>query len=333
MPMARSQNGSPRAHGRFLAAEVGELAGVSGTTIGQWARRGYIRPSVSGELPHVYSVEDVAEAAIVGELLDRGVPPRRRAPRDRPARRRVRPLAAERGRARHGAGARRGRASCCASATGSTRSRRAAGSAWRRRPPSRRAMRLGRLKSTGLASDDHPSSLTALHVALACARRRRWVHRAATSIVGRLDRTVLGEFLGIGGERTKRLAEAIASLADPRPFLVFTAALCGTALLRRTPGRATRRGALVRRRDDHHAGAQDAARRTAPRSRAGRAAALRSVLASGHGRPRCRWRCSSSASARAWSAHRGDGGRRVRRGRANIPPGRRTAATRRRHRR
>jgi DNA-binding transcriptional MerR regulator len=74
MPMARSRNGSPRAHGRFLAAEAGELAGVSGTTIGQWARRGYIRPSISGELPHVYGVEDVAEAAIVGELLDRGVP-------------------------------------------------------------------------------------------------------------------------------------------------------------------------------------------------------------------------------------------------------------------
>jgi DNA-binding transcriptional MerR regulator len=61
-------------HGHFLAAEVGELAGVSGTTIGQWARWGYIRASVSGEDPHVYSVEDVAEAAIVGELLGRGVP-------------------------------------------------------------------------------------------------------------------------------------------------------------------------------------------------------------------------------------------------------------------
>jgi DNA-binding transcriptional MerR regulator len=61
-------------HGHFLAAEVGELAGVSGTTIGQWARWGYIPASVSGEDPHVYSVEDVAEAAIVGELLGRGVP-------------------------------------------------------------------------------------------------------------------------------------------------------------------------------------------------------------------------------------------------------------------
>jgi len=61
-------------HGQFLAAEVGDLAGVSGTTIGQWARRGYIRASVSSGEPHVYSVEDVAEAAIVGELLRRGVP-------------------------------------------------------------------------------------------------------------------------------------------------------------------------------------------------------------------------------------------------------------------
>ncbi len=60
-------------HGHFLAAEVGELAGVSGTTIGQWARWGYIRSSVSEAEPHVYSVEDVAEAAIVGELLGRGV--------------------------------------------------------------------------------------------------------------------------------------------------------------------------------------------------------------------------------------------------------------------
>jgi DNA-binding transcriptional MerR regulator len=60
-------------HGHFLAAEVGELAGVSGTTIGQWARWGYIPASVSQEDPHVYSVEDVAEAAIVGELLVRGV--------------------------------------------------------------------------------------------------------------------------------------------------------------------------------------------------------------------------------------------------------------------
>ena len=62
-----------RVHGRLLAGEAGELVGVSGTTIGQWARHGYIRPSQSAELPHVYSVEDVGEAAIVAELLARGV--------------------------------------------------------------------------------------------------------------------------------------------------------------------------------------------------------------------------------------------------------------------
>jgi MerR HTH family regulatory protein len=60
-------------HGRLLAGEVGELAGVSGNTIGQWARWGYIRASQSEGDPHVYSVEDVAEAAMVHALLERGV--------------------------------------------------------------------------------------------------------------------------------------------------------------------------------------------------------------------------------------------------------------------
>jgi DNA-binding transcriptional MerR regulator len=64
---------SPSAHGRLLAAEVAELAGVSGTTIGQWARRGYIRSSQSDGDPRVYSVEDVAEAVMVADLLARGV--------------------------------------------------------------------------------------------------------------------------------------------------------------------------------------------------------------------------------------------------------------------
>jgi membrane-associated phospholipid phosphatase len=83
-------------------------------------------------------------------------------------------------------------------------------------------------------------SLTALLVALACAVAGGvvWFLALRTVTVGRLDSTVLGEFLGLGGERTERLAEAIASLADPLPFLVFAAALCGTALLRRSPGRA-----------------------------------------------------------------------------------------------
>ena len=72
MDAAASLNG-PRPHGHFLAGEAGELAGVSGTTIGQWARWGYIRASQDAGDPHVYSVEDVSEAAIVRVLLERGV--------------------------------------------------------------------------------------------------------------------------------------------------------------------------------------------------------------------------------------------------------------------
>jgi MerR HTH family regulatory protein len=63
----------PRLHGSFLAGEVGELAGASGNTIGQWARRGLIRSSQSDGEPRVYSVEDIAEATVVAELIGRGV--------------------------------------------------------------------------------------------------------------------------------------------------------------------------------------------------------------------------------------------------------------------
>src|SRR3954463_3458623 len=62
-----------RPHGRFLAGEAGELVGVSGTTIGQWARRGYIRASRSTGDPHGYSLEDGAEAWGVPPPLERGV--------------------------------------------------------------------------------------------------------------------------------------------------------------------------------------------------------------------------------------------------------------------
>jgi DNA-binding transcriptional MerR regulator len=65
MPVARP-------HGEFRAAEVGEMAGVSGTTVGQWARRGLIRSSQRDDEPRLYSVEDVAEAAIVRALLEAG---------------------------------------------------------------------------------------------------------------------------------------------------------------------------------------------------------------------------------------------------------------------
>jgi DNA-binding transcriptional MerR regulator len=73
-PAGTSLSAMPgRAHGSLLAGDVGELVGVSGTTIGQWARRGYIRSSQRESEPRVYAVEDVAEASIVRALLLRGV--------------------------------------------------------------------------------------------------------------------------------------------------------------------------------------------------------------------------------------------------------------------
>ena len=46
--------------------------GVAGDRIGQWARWGHIRASVSSEDPHVYSFDDVADALAVHLLLRDG---------------------------------------------------------------------------------------------------------------------------------------------------------------------------------------------------------------------------------------------------------------------
>jgi uncharacterized protein (DUF433 family) len=73
--MAKVTLMEPRGH--YTAREAGLLAGVSGTTIGQWARRGYIRASQVDQPPYDYSYQDIAEAIIVHELLDAGVPHRR----------------------------------------------------------------------------------------------------------------------------------------------------------------------------------------------------------------------------------------------------------------
>jgi DNA-binding transcriptional MerR regulator len=58
----------------YLAHEAGRLAGVDGDRIGQWARWGHIRASVSDGDPHVYSFADVADALAVRLLTDAGVP-------------------------------------------------------------------------------------------------------------------------------------------------------------------------------------------------------------------------------------------------------------------
>lgn len=60
--------------GYYLAHEVGQLVGVSGDRVGQWMRRGYIQASVSQGPPHVYAFQDVAEAMVVHDLEQQGVP-------------------------------------------------------------------------------------------------------------------------------------------------------------------------------------------------------------------------------------------------------------------
>ena len=60
--------------GHYLAHEVGQLAGVSGDRIGQWARFGYIRSSQSEGSPRIYSYQDVAEAMVVHSLIEDGMP-------------------------------------------------------------------------------------------------------------------------------------------------------------------------------------------------------------------------------------------------------------------
>src|SRR3954468_5507249 len=57
---------------RYLAHDAARLVGVPGDRIGQWARWGHIRASVSAGDPHVYAFEDVAEALAVHLLLDAG---------------------------------------------------------------------------------------------------------------------------------------------------------------------------------------------------------------------------------------------------------------------
>lgn len=47
---------------------------MSGYKIGQWARNGYIRSSQYVGSPRVYSFQDVAEAMVVHELVERGIP-------------------------------------------------------------------------------------------------------------------------------------------------------------------------------------------------------------------------------------------------------------------
>jgi uncharacterized protein (DUF433 family) len=60
--------------GWYLATDVAELVGVSRRSVVEWAKHGYIEPHRQQGPPHVFSYQDVAEAMVVHELLDRSVP-------------------------------------------------------------------------------------------------------------------------------------------------------------------------------------------------------------------------------------------------------------------
>lgn len=61
-------------HGVYSPGMTGALAGVSGKSVGQWARYGLIRPTVyRGRPANLYSYFDVAEAIVVRWMLDHGI--------------------------------------------------------------------------------------------------------------------------------------------------------------------------------------------------------------------------------------------------------------------
>lgn len=63
----------PEVIGVYTPRRAGALAGISGQTIGQWARYGLVTPSVyEGRPRNLYSYFDVAEAIVVRWLLDEG---------------------------------------------------------------------------------------------------------------------------------------------------------------------------------------------------------------------------------------------------------------------
>lgn len=63
----------PESLGVFSPRRAGQLAGVGGDRIGQWARYGLIRPTIyEGRPANRYAFYDVAEAIVVHWLLDHG---------------------------------------------------------------------------------------------------------------------------------------------------------------------------------------------------------------------------------------------------------------------
>jgi membrane-associated phospholipid phosphatase len=80
-------------------------------------------------------------------------------------------------------------------------------------------------------------SSTTLAGALACvgALAALWALACQTAAGHRLDSAALGGFVGLSGTRVEPVADTIAALADPAPFLLIGAALTLIAVLRGRP--------------------------------------------------------------------------------------------------
>ncbi len=73
--MASGPNSDSLIVGVYSPRRAGALAGVSGQSIGQWARYGLVTPTVyEGRPANLYSYHDVAEAIVVRWLLEQGFP-------------------------------------------------------------------------------------------------------------------------------------------------------------------------------------------------------------------------------------------------------------------
>jgi membrane-associated phospholipid phosphatase len=72
-----------------------------------------------------------------------------------------------------------------------------------------------------------------------------WLVAFRAAAGARLDATIMSGFVGLGGPRVDRVADAVAHLADPTPFALATVAIVAVALVRRRPWLAGMAGVVL----------------------------------------------------------------------------------------
>jgi membrane-associated phospholipid phosphatase len=90
-----------------------------------------------------------------------------------------------------------------------------------------------------------PRLTLALAIALTVAAGALWLAAFRTLTGARIDATIMTGFVGLGGPRVDRLADAVAHLADPTPFALATVAIVTAALVRLRPWLAVMTGVVL----------------------------------------------------------------------------------------